>query len=70
MGASADHNKSLGRFSALAETLGGLVDSCIRLGLISGAGIAVAFGQFLLGGILAALALGMFLRFKRGRISR
>ena len=47
-----------------------LVDGAISVGLISGAAFAAIVGQFMLGGILAALAIGMFLRFKRGRVRK
>lgn len=47
-----------------------LVDGAIGLGLISGAALAAIVGQFILGGILTALAIGMFLRFKRGRVRK
>ena len=43
------------------------VDGALGLFFVSGAALAAAVGQLILGGILAALALGMFLRFKRGR---
>ena len=39
-------------------------------GLWSGGAVAVAFGRFMLGGALAALGLGVFLRFKRLRMKR
>lgn len=51
---------------------GGLAifEGLANVGVWSGAGIAVAMGQFLLGGALAALGLGVFLRFKRLRMKR
>ena len=51
---------------------GGLAifEGLANFGVWSGAGIAVAMGQFLLGGALAALGLGVFLRFKRLRMKR
>jgi len=51
---------------------GGLVllEVAIRFGLVSGAAIAAALGQFILAGILALLAVGVILRFKRGRLTQ
>ena len=46
------------------------VDGALGLFFLSGAALAAAIGQLMLGGILAALALGMFLRFKRGRVRK
>lgn len=42
-----------------------LLDGAIGFGLISGAAVVVALGQFFLGGLLAVLALGIFVRMKR-----
>jgi len=42
-----------------------LLDAAIAFGLVSGATVVVAFGKFLLGGILGALALGVFARMSR-----
>lgn len=47
-----------------------LLEALIGFGLVSGAAVAAALGQFILGGILAALAIGVFLRFKRGRLRK
>ena len=63
-------NRKGARFTVIAESMAQLIDGAIRLGLISGSAIALALGQFLLAGILAVLAFGMFLRFKRGRVAR
>jgi hypothetical protein len=41
-----------------------------HLGLWGSAGFAVAMGRFMLGGALAVLGLGVFLRFKRLRMKR
>ena len=41
---------------------------CLACG--AGGAVAVALGNFLLGGALAALGLGVFLRFKRLRMKR
>ena len=43
------------------------LDWAIGLGLVSGAVLAVVLGKLFLGGILALVALGVFLRFKRRR---
>ena len=40
-----------------------------RLGLISASAVAAATGQFVLAGILALIAVGMFIRIKRGKVS-
>lgn len=42
-----------------------LLDTAIGFGLMSVAAVAAVFGKFLLGGLLAALALGVFVRLKR-----
>jgi hypothetical protein len=47
-----------------------MVDGLAMFGLWSGGAVAVALGNFLLGGALAALGLGVFLRFKRLRMKR
>ena len=46
-------------------TLHGFVELAVCLGLISGAAFSAALGQLLLALILAAMAAGVFLRFKR-----
>lgn len=40
-------------------------DAALGAGLLSCAVLAAAFGKLLLGGILGAVAFGVFLRFKR-----
>ena len=47
-----------------------VVEGLANLGVWGSAGFAVAMGKFMLGGVLAALGLGMFLRFKRLRMKR
>lgn len=47
-----------------------VVEGLANLGVWGSAGFAVAMGKFLLGGALAALGLGVFLRFKRLRMKR
>jgi hypothetical protein len=42
-----------------------LLDAAVAFGLISGATVVMAFGNFLLGGVLGALALGVFARLSR-----
>jgi len=42
-----------------------LLDGAVGFGLLSGAAVVMAFGNFLLGGVLAALALGVFARLSR-----
>ena len=42
-----------------------LLDGALAFGLISGAAVVSALGKFLLGGVLAALALGVFARMTR-----
>ncbi|WP_412480552.1 hypothetical protein [Azonexus sp. IMCC34839] len=42
-----------------------LLDGAVAFGLVSGAAIVFAFGKFLLGGVLGALALGVFARMTR-----
>lgn len=55
---------------SLGDGLYGLVDGLAMFGLWSGGAVAVAFGRFILGGALAVLGLGVFLRFKRLRMKR
>jgi hypothetical protein len=50
------------------EGVGVFLESAVRIGLVSSAGIALLFGQIALAGVLAALALGLFLRLWRGRV--
>ena len=47
-----------------------LLDGAIALGLVSGATLLLALGKFLLGGVLGALALGVFARMSRRAKSR
>lgn len=47
-----------------------LVHCAVGLGLISGAALAAFIGQLVLAGMLAVLAGGMFLRFKRCRLRK
>ena len=56
--------------SRLVEGAAWALDAGIWFGFISGAVVAAATGRFLLGGILAAVAFGVFLRFKRRRAKR
>ncbi len=51
----------------LVEGAAWALDLAMRLGLVAGAVIAAAMGQIFLGGVLALVALGVFLRFKRRR---
>jgi hypothetical protein len=47
-----------------------VVEGLANFGVWGSAGFAVAMGQFMLGGALAVLGLGVFLRFKRLRKKR
>lgn len=47
-----------------------VVEGLANFGVWGSAGFAVAMGQFTLGGALAVLGLGVFLRFKRLRKKR
>ncbi len=58
------------RHIAPLEGLLNLVEVAVRLGLPSAAAIAIVLGQFMLAAVLALLAAGMFLRFKRGRLPK
>lgn len=58
------------RKSHLFDNVVSLVDAALAIGLTTGAAVAAALGQFMLGGLLAAIAVGVFLRFKRGRLRR
>jgi hypothetical protein len=54
----------------MAEAVIGMVEFAVMFGFGSGAAFAVAVGQFLLAGVLGLVAIGVFLRFKRGRLHR
>lgn len=58
------------RWQGLGDGLYGLFDAAAMFGLWSGGAVAIAFGRFMLGGVLAALGVGVFLRFKRLRMTR
>lgn len=47
-----------------------VVDVGLRYSLLAGAGLASAFGQFLLALLLVAVAAGLFLRAWRGKRAR
>ena len=51
-------------------TIHGIVELAVRLGFISGAAVSAALGQVLLAVILMAVALGVFLRFKRRKATK
>jgi hypothetical protein len=58
---------------AAAEVLAGMGElfaAAVRLGLVSGAAVSAFLGQFLLAGVLAALALGLFIRLWRGKVAK
>ena len=55
---------------SIAEGVGFVIEALAYAGLMSGAAIAAALGQFVLAGIAVLLALGVFLRFKRLRKRR
>ena len=57
------------RAGAIIKNLAAWLELLVKFGFIFGAAVAIAVGQFLLGGILAALAIGVILRLKRGRKS-
>ena len=46
------------------------LEGTVGCGLISGAALAALVGQLMLSAILALLAIGVFLRFKRGRMRK
>ena len=52
------------------EAVLGMVELAVMLGFGSGAAFAAAVGQFVLAVVLALVAIGVFLRFKRGRLRR
>ena len=49
---------------------GDVLQAALQFGLLSGTALAAAFGKVLLAVLLGAVALGVFLRFKRGRKNR
>lgn len=63
-------NPENSRFGRLFEGGMYLLDGAAAFGLISGAALVSAVGQFLLGGLLGLLGLAVFLRFKRRAKSR
>lgn len=56
--------------ASVNESIIYFLEAVLRLGVVSGAAVAAALGKFLLAGLLAALAVAMFLRFWRGRIPK
>ena len=54
----------------LADAVLLLVEGAVAVGLVSGATLALAVGKFMLGGVLAVASLGVYLRFKRRRVSK
>jgi hypothetical protein len=58
------------RVGRLIESAAWALDAWIGFGLVSGAAVAVALGKFAVGGVLAVVAVGVFLRFKRRRKSK
>ncbi|PTT93321.1 hypothetical protein DBR42_00185 [Pelomonas sp. HMWF004] len=62
------------RRARVSERLGDgaltVFEGLAQVGVWGSAGFAVAFGKFMLGGALAVLGLGVFLRFKRLRLKR
>lgn len=52
---------------SLAQSIGAWIEPIATTGLIGSAAFAAALGQLSLALILAAFALGLFLRFRRGR---
>lgn len=47
-----------------------VVQGAVAVGLISGTALALAIGKFMLGGVLAVASLGVYARFKRGRVRK
>jgi len=62
--------RSHGQPRVLFDAAMHLVHCAVGFGLISGAALAAFIGQLVLAGMLAVLAGGMFLRFKRGRLRK
>jgi hypothetical protein len=52
------------------ELAGTALQGVVGVGAVSGAAVAAAVGQFILALVLAVVALGVFLRLKRGRLRR
>jgi hypothetical protein len=52
------------------EGAGYALEAAVRFGLVSGAAVAAFFGQVVLAVVLAAIAVGMFLRLWRGKVSK
>lgn len=52
------------------EGAGYALEAAVRVGLVSGAAVAVFFGQIALAVVLAFAAAGMFLRLWRGKVSK
>lgn len=58
------------RVADLLELAGLVLQGLVGVGAISGAAIAAAVGQSVLALVLAAVALGVFLRLKRGQLRK
>lgn len=63
----SDRRFSVGR---ALEGAGYALEAAVRLGLVSGAAVAAFFGQVILAVVLAAIAVGMFLRLWRGKVRK
>jgi hypothetical protein len=58
------------RFGRIFEGGALILELALRYGLISGAAVAAVLGQLVLAVIFGVLALGVWLRFKRGRVEK
>lgn len=56
---------SKSRTGKVVEGSANALDAAVAFGLVSGAAVVMALGKFLLGGVLAAFALGVFARMNR-----
>jgi hypothetical protein len=54
----------------MLEAAGYLLEAAVRFGLVSGSAVAAFFGHVLLAILFAALALGMFVRLWRGKLTK
>jgi hypothetical protein len=57
-------------FFVSAEGAAVFFEAAIRFGLLGGASLTAALGQFMLAAVLALIALGMFVRLWRGKINK
>lgn len=56
--------------SSALEGAGYLLEAAVRIGIVSGAAVAAFLGQIVLAVVLSVVAVGMFIRLWRGKVSK